>query len=73
MLPGGMASERTALISISRAWRLMFSGLSSSTSLGAAWTPGQTGSLMWHMLQRVSTTLCAACASAFGSAPVTGA
>src|SRR5947209_15191284 len=30
----------------------MFSGLSSSTSLGGAYIPGQTGARMWHMLQR---------------------
>src|SRR6266849_5733075 len=38
----------------------MFSGPSSSTLLGAACTPGQTGASIWHMLQRDRMTLWAA-------------
>src|SRR5262249_51026564 len=38
----------------------MFSGSSSTTPLGGACTPGHTGSLRWHMLQRVRIALCAA-------------
>src|SRR5262249_2998222 len=59
-LPGGMAFERTALISIGCEWRRMLSGSSSTAPLGGACTPGHTGSLRWHMLQRVRIALCAA-------------
>ena len=52
---GGMAPERTALMSISRACWVMVSGLSSTMSFGGVVTPGQNGSLVWHMLQRNST------------------
>src|SRR5262249_19365195 len=38
----------------------MLSGSSSTTPLGGACTPGHTGSLRWHMLQRVRIVLCAA-------------
>src|SRR5262245_47346614 len=54
-LPGGMASERTALISISRAWVRMFWALSSRSPFGAAAKPAHTGSPVWHMLQRDTT------------------
>src|ERR1700732_4361231 len=43
MLPGGIACERTAKISINRACRRICSSLSSITPFGAA---------AWHMLQR---------------------
>src|SRR5438552_4057447 len=70
MLPGGMAWDRTALISIRRAWRRMLSGPSSSTLLGAECTPGQIGASMWHMLQRDRTTSWAAAILTFSARAV---
>src|SRR5258708_10067992 len=55
MLPGGIACERTATISIKRACRRICSSLSSITPFGATGIPAQTGSAAWHMLQRERT------------------
>src|SRR5262245_15259320 len=55
MLPGGMARDCTAQISISRAWRRISLALSSRTSCGGEVIPAQTGSFAWHILQRDST------------------
>src|SRR5579863_5074195 len=76
MLPGGMKFERTATTSISGARTAICSSLSSSTPIGAAAMPAQTGSAAWHMLQR-DTMMSETCANetcanfgAAGNAPV---
>src|SRR5580704_10702698 len=57
MLPGGIASERTAAAAISGACRRICSSVSSKTPLGGAASPAQTGSAAWHMAQRDITIL----------------
>src|SRR6476620_2283193 len=57
MLPGGIASERTAAAAISGACRWICSSVSSKTPLGGAASPAQTGSAAWHMAQRDITIL----------------
>src|ERR1700674_488271 len=68
MLPGGMAFDRTACNSISRAARAMCSASSKIIPLGGAGIPAHTGSLAWHMLQRVKTRLVTAANFGAGSA-----
>src|SRR5262249_45773543 len=57
MLPGGMASERTAATAISGACTRMCSSVRSRPLLGGAGARAQTGWAAWHMAQRDTTML----------------
>src|SRR5215472_2173877 len=70
MLPGGMASERTAAAAISGACKRMCSSVSSKRPFGGAASPAQTGSAAWHMAQRdITIVLTSANLGVGGSAP----
>src|SRR5215831_7445865 len=69
---GGMALDQAAAMAMSRALALMRAVVSSSTPLGGTVMPAHTGSLAWHMLQRL-VTISSTCVNVAAAAPAASA